>query len=124
MVLDPQAGAKNISTVVLDPQAGAKNISTVVLAPQAGANNVSTGVLDPRAGVAFLSRAGARPRGRGAGSPRGDGFSFSPRLVEESLMPAMRRAVRERRRREKTRPARPGVGARPERGMMCELGSE
>ena len=36
-------------------------------------------------------------------------------------MPTMRCAVREKRRREKTRPARAGVGARPERGMMCEL---
>ena len=64
-MLDPQVGAKNISTVVLDPQVGAKKISTGVLDPRTGAAFLSRGrgrvggVLDPHAGAAFLSVLGS-----------------------------------------------------------------
>ena len=58
-MLDPRAGANNVSFVVLDPQAGAKNVSTGVLDPRAWAKNVSTGVLAPAQGWLFFLAGGA-----------------------------------------------------------------
>ena len=101
--ISPQHGENGRKSAILGVR-GRKIFQPWCWPPGQGRKMFQLGCWTPAQGRLFFLALG-RGRVGGVLSPCRGGFSFSPRLVEASLMPTMRRAVRERRRREKTRPA-------------------